>query len=190
MKLLRASRKVFSSKTEDMIVFAVNEVRFAIAASAVVEIRNLDGLIPHSTPDPSAKVRYTLVREDKGRENSSTDSLKRKHSEHLYFVVEGCAHFGLPATRAGHVLLLRDCATAVLVDGIERMMQVSHITALPLAFTGEERSWYRGLAVVDGKVIPVVNPDSFLSKAEVTALQSGFLAATAASGKAKGAANA
>ena len=38
MKLLRASRKVFSTKMEDMIVFAVNEVRFAIAASAVEEI--------------------------------------------------------------------------------------------------------------------------------------------------------
>ena len=168
-----------------MIVFAVNEVRFAIAASAVEEIRNLDGLIPHSTSHRGAKVRYTLIREDKGRESSSSGSLKGKHSEHLYFVVEGSSHFGLPAARAGRVLLLRDCATAVLVDGIERMMQVSHITALPLAFTGEERSWYRGLAVVDGKVIPVVNPDSFLSKAEVTALQAGLLAATAASGKRK-----
>lgn len=196
MKLLRATRKAPSRETEDMIVFTVSGIRFAIAASAVDEIRNLEGLVPLSALHRASKARYTLAREEKARENnyqagrsqgSPSDHARR---DHRYFVVDASSHFHMPSSEVTRVLLLRDCATAVLVDGIDRMMQVSRVVALPLAFSGEERAWYRGLAVVDGEVIPVVNPNSFLSKVEVATLQAAFKSGTASSQRAKGAATA
>jgi hypothetical protein len=50
------------------------------------------------------------------------------------------------------------------------MQDLAAIHALPAAFSGEERRWYRGLAVIKGKVIPVVNESAFLSKAEAVLL--------------------
>lgn len=193
MKLLRATRKSKAKTTEDMIVFTLHGCRFAIAASAVDEIRNMDGLIPHDAAGKVSKIRYTLVRQDGGREDSAPASGARRNignsaeGDDVYFVVEASAHFGVPTAKASRVLLLRDCATAVLVDGIDRMMQVSTVIALPLAFAGEERSWYRGLTVVDEQVIPVINPAAFLSKAEVATLQASFKSGRA---KAKGVASA
>jgi hypothetical protein len=46
------------------------------------------------------------------------------------------------------------------------MCELTAVRKLPQAFTGEERQWYRGLTVVEDKLIPVVNPQAFLSKAE------------------------
>ncbi len=195
MKLLRATRKSRTHQAEDMIVFAVNGTRFAIAANAVDEIRNMDGLHPYSPgAGRNPKVRYTLVREDKAREangaNGRGKAEANRGQDHLYFVVDASSHFHLPASRVSRVLLLRDCATAVLVDSIDRMMQIGSVTALPQAFSGEECAWYRGLAVVDEKVIPVMNPSSFLSKAEVAVLQAGAKAAATCSAGAEGAASA
>lgn len=176
-----------------MIVFTLHGCRFAIAASAVDEIRNMDGLTPHDAGGRVSKICYTLVRQDNGREGSAPASGARRNignstkGDDVYFVVEASAHFRVPTSQASRVLLLRDCATAVLVDGIDRMMQVSTVTALPLAFSGEERLWYRGLTVVDEQVIPVINPAAFLSKAEVATLQANFKSGRA---KAKGVASA
>ena len=184
--------------TEDMIVFTVHGSRFAISASAVDEIRNMDGLVPHvgtgRVPESQSKVRYTLIRQASGNGKSDPASGARRNTgnlkdEDVYFVVAAGAHFrmSMSGSKVSRVLLLRDCATAVLVDGIERMMQVSTVIALPLAFTGEERSWYRGLTVVDEQVIPVINPATFLSRVEVSTLQASYKAANA---KAKGAVSA
>ena len=194
MKLLRATRKSRVVETEDMIVFSVHGIRFAIAAAAVDEIRNLDGLMPYSAAGRNSKARYTLTREAKGRQDASSTKLDRggssTQSPGVYFVVDAAAHFHLQLSRPSRVLLLRDCATAVLVGYIARMLQVSKVIDLPLAFSGEERSWYRGLTVVDDQVIPVVNPEAFLSKAEVSLLQASFKASAATTAKAKGAASA
>jgi chemotaxis signal transduction protein len=64
------------------------------------------------------------------------------------------------------VLMLRQIRAAILVDKIERMTEISGLYALPHAFTGTERQWYRGLAYVDDQVIPVVNPLGFLTVEE------------------------
>jgi hypothetical protein len=40
------------------------------------------------------------------------------------------------------------------------------VHALPKAFRGEERNWYRGLAYIEDNVIPMVNPAGFLTAAE------------------------
>jgi hypothetical protein len=72
------------------------------------------------------------------------------------------------------VLILRDSTTAVLVDSTDRMMEISALHALPRAFTHEERLWYRGLAVVNDEVVPVVNPNSFLTQGEQEVLRAGL----------------
>jgi chemotaxis signal transduction protein len=193
LKLLRATQKLKTKTTEDMIVFIVHGSRFAIAASAVDEIRNLDGLLPHESGGRASKARFTLIRQDNDREHNAPANGARRNvgnparGDDVYFVVEASAHFHVPVSKSSRVLLLRDCSTAVLVDGIERMMQVSAIIPLPKAFSGEEQMWYRGLTVVDEQVIPVINPGAFLSKAEVATLQSSFKAGRT---KTKGAASA
>jgi hypothetical protein len=63
-------------------------------------------------------------------------------------------------------LMLRQIRVAVLVDKIERMAEISGLHALPRAFVGAERQWYRGLAYLEDQVIPVVSPLGFLTSQE------------------------
>ncbi len=145
---------------EDVIVFVVGKFKFAIAANAVKEIRSMDGLQPFTLGGISAqiaKLRYTLER------GGTT-----------YFVVDAAQHFSLPASRPSRVMILRNSTTAVLVDETDRIMQISALHALPRAFTHQERSWYRGLTVVNGEVVPVVNHHAFLSKPELEVLSAGL----------------
>lgn len=178
MRLERKARKLKSSTMEDVILFHVQGVRLAIAANAVDEIRNLDGLTALKTFGPKlAKVRFTLVREKKDREKQ-------------YFVVDAAAHFKLPAAKGTRVLVLRDSSVAILVEGIDRMSQVATVHPLPKAFHGDECSWYRGLAVSEETIIPVVEPESFLSRGEVAVLQANARTALAAQATGRGAATA
>lgn len=145
---------------EDVIVFAVGGFRFAIAAGAVKEIRGMEGLQAFTLGGISAqiaKLAYTL-------ERAGT----------TYFVVDAAKHFGLPPGEPSRVMILRNMPTAVLVDSTDRIMEISALHALPRAFTHEERSWYRGLAVVNGAVVPVVNHNAFLNKTELDVLRAGL----------------
>jgi len=145
---------------EDVIVFIVGGYKFAISAAAVKEIRSMDGLHPFTLGGISAeiaKLRYTL-------ERSGT----------TYFVVDAAQHFQLLPSQPSRVLILRNSITAVLVDSTDRIMEISALHALPRAFTHEERGWYRGLAVVNGAVVPVVNHNAFLNKAEMEILRAGL----------------
>lgn len=150
---LRARR---APRLVPVIVFSIGLENFAIAARAVLEIGSTDGLADaasaFSHPDVP-NVRHTLQRG--GR---------------TYYVVNACSYFHMPASRPSLVLLLSDSPTAVLVDRIERMTEVSRLVELPHAFAGEERNWYLGLAILNDSVIPVVNPASFLSRAEIALL--------------------
>lgn len=141
---------------EDVILFTIGEFRFAIAAGAVSEIRNTVGLqrLPlagHKTP---VQVEYTLER----------DGI-------THFVVNGARHFYLPPGKPTRVLVLRHTPAAILVDSTDRIMAISMLHALPLAFSHEERHWYRGLAVMDEEAVPVVNPAAFLSRNEIAILR-------------------
>jgi len=60
-------------------------------------------------------------------------------------------------------LILRQFRAALLVDRIDRMAEIPGVYPLPLAFTGDERGWYRGLAYLDDTVIPVVEPRGLLT---------------------------
>jgi hypothetical protein len=50
------------------------------------------------------------------------------------------------------------------------MADVSAVHALPQAFQGEERQWYRGLIYLEDRVIPVIKPDGFLTPQEFARL--------------------
>lgn len=143
---------------ENVILFTVGAFRFAIAAGAVSEIRSTEGLERFFAGGAAhralAKVSYTLRR-----------------SGAMYFVVSAAHHFGLPPVKPSRVLVLRNSAAALLVDSTDRMMEISVLHSLPMGFKGEERSWYRGLAVLNGEVVPVVNPAAFLTRGEAAVLR-------------------
>jgi chemotaxis signal transduction protein len=136
---------------EAVILFNVSNQLFVISADSVQEIRSTDslGAALEIEQQEIPKVRHTIER---GHRN--------------YYVVNACAHFGLRVVRPTLVLILRQIRVAVLVDKIERMTEISGLLALPRAFVGAERQWYRGLAYLDDQVIPVVSPVGFLTSQE------------------------
>jgi chemotaxis signal transduction protein len=145
---------------EDVIVFDVSGFKLAIAAGAVKEIRGMEGLHPFTLGGISAqiaKLKHTLERDGT-----------------TYFVVDAARHFQLPPSHPSRVMVLRNMPTGVLVDSTDRIMEISALHALPPAFTHEERGWYRGLAVVNGQVVPVVNHGAFLNRAELETLRAGL----------------
>lgn len=160
MRPLKQLRPEVKAAREDVIVFAVGGYKLAIAAGAVKEIRGMEGLHPFTLGGISAqiaKLKYTLER------NGST-----------YFVIDAARHFRLPASKVSRVMVLRNMPTAVLVDSTDRIMEISALHALPPAFTHEERGWYRGLAVVNGQVVPIVNHSAFLNRPELEIVRAGL----------------
>lgn len=160
---------------EAVILFAVGDYTFAIAAQAVEEIRNTDGLKP--LPPGASSPRLAKFKQ----------VLERDHKR--YFVVDSNLHFRLFPSKATRLLVLRESAAAVLVDHTERITDIAMLHALPRAFQGEERQWYRGIAMIQDRVVPVVDPAAFMSKSEFTVLQAAVAGAEAAQ-KGKGAATA
>jgi chemotaxis signal transduction protein len=142
---------------ETVIVFSVAGNTFALAASAIDEVREIEGLKDFQSRIP--KVRHTLNRQ--GRQ---------------YFVVDSARHFHLTGATPGRLMILRKLPVALIVDAIDRMQEIQSIQALPDGFIGEERNWYRGLAVLNGDVVPVVHPEGFLGKAEITLLSAALRA--------------
>jgi chemotaxis signal transduction protein len=139
-----------TGRTEPVILFLVSGQTFAISASAVHEIRSTDSLSGTATEishSPVPKVGHLLRR---GRR--------------AYYVVNACEHFRLPASRPTLVLVLRSVPVAILVDRIDRMEAMSLLMALPHAFCGAERVWYRGITLMDEDVVPVLNPAGFLTE--------------------------
>jgi chemotaxis signal transduction protein len=143
-------------KAEQIILFRVGGQLLAISSASVQEVRSVDSLAGAAAEikDSGVKtVRHMLQREEQN-----------------LFVVNGTLHFGLPTVPGTLVFILRETRTALLIDGIEKMTSMTQLQALPLAFSHEERRWYRGLTALDQTVVPVVNPDGFLSAEEVQLL--------------------
>lgn len=158
---MNASRSITNDRirvrSEQVILFSVSGWKFAIAASAVEEIRDLSGLRKsdlHVSNSKLEKVKQILERQGRN-----------------YFVVDSCEHFQLAKVRPSRVLVFRHARAAVTVDAIDCMLEMNSMQALPKAFSGEERTWYRGLALVKGRVVPVVRPEAFLSKADVALIE-------------------
>jgi chemotaxis signal transduction protein len=142
--------------SEAVILFCIANQTLAVAADAVQEIRSTDSLGGAAIEIEQAdlpKVRHLIER-----------------ARRTYYVVSGCAHFGLRVTRPTLVLILRQIRAAVLVDSIERMANIAKIHPLPRGFEGEERKWYRGLTYLDDRVIPVIHPGGFLTVEEFARL--------------------
>jgi len=145
-----------SSRSEPVILFSISGQTFAINANAIQEIRTTDSISAAAT-DVSApgipKVRHRLWR-----------------ARTTFHVVNGAAHFGLPASRPTQVVVLRNYRIAVLVDSIDRMETMTFLMALPPGFCGAERVWYRGVTLISENVIPVVSPAGFLTEEEFAQL--------------------
>ncbi len=155
MRLARNKKKAQRAAGYPVILFTIGDSLFAIGAAAVIEIQSLQGMQPiGEQPRQFGKVRHTITRE--GRR---------------YWVVDGNVHFAMMPTHNTRVLLLDDIPVALKVDGIVRMTEIGRVLPLPHAFHGEERNWYRGLALLDETVVPVVNPSALLSHYDMTALE-------------------
>lgn len=144
-------------RREQVAVFSIGEYSFAISAASVQEIRSTDslgGTVVELDRPVLRKVRHIVERDARS-----------------YYVVSGYEHFRLPPSRPTTVLILRNAPVAVLVDRIEEMAEMRVLLALPQSFRGEERAWYRGLTVLDRKVLPVANPLGFLTARELQQLE-------------------
>jgi len=153
---LAAPQKSHAPRTEQIILFRASTQVFAMSSTSVQEVRGVDSLsgVAVDINEPTLpKVRHAIRRGDRN-----------------LYVVNAALHFGLRASPAALVFMLRKSRVALLVDGIEKMMTMSRLQALPGAFCHEERAWYRGLTVLDQNVIPVVNPSGFLTAEEVSRL--------------------
>jgi chemotaxis signal transduction protein len=156
MRVAAPLSKPIAARTEQIILFRVSGQLFAVSSASVQEVRSVDSLSGAATEinQPAIrKVRHVLRRGDKA-----------------LYVVTGSAHFGLPPSSAGLVFVLRKTRTAVSVDGIDKMATMTRLQSLPLAYCHEERVWYRGLTAIDQSVIPVVNPEGFLTAEELALL--------------------
>jgi hypothetical protein len=155
---------------EQVAVFSIAEFSFVISAASIQEIRSTDslgGTVVELDRPVMRKVRHIVERDARS-----------------YYVVSGYEHFHLPPSRPTTVLILRNAPVAVLVDRIEQMAEMRVLLELPHSFRGEERTWYRGLTVMDRKVLPAVNPVGFLTGAELLQLEEanpGLLQAAATS---------
>ena len=151
------------ARTEQIILFRISGHIFAVSSASVQEVRSADSMAG-MTVDLNApalrKVRHVAQRGDRS-----------------LFVVNGAAHFGLAPSPGALIFVLRKTRTALLIDGIEKMMTMTRLQALPQSFCHEERQWYRGLTALDQSVVPVVHPEGFLSTEELSLLDAALLQA-------------
>lgn len=146
-----------SRRREQVAVFSIAQYSFVISAASVQEIRSTDslgGTVVDLDRPVMKKVRHIVERDGRA-----------------YYVVSGYEHFHLPQSRPTTVLILRSAPVAVLVDRIEEMAEMRVLLGLPQSFRGEERMWYRGLTVMERKVLPVANPQGFLTAHELQQLE-------------------
>jgi len=158
-----AATRAPQPRTEQIILFRVSGQTFAISSASVQEVRSVDNIagMAQDLPDSTIrKVRHSIRRGDR-----------------TLYVVNAALHFGLEPQPASLVFFLRRTRAALLVDGIEKMTTMARLQALSLAFQGDERAWYRGLTIIDQVVVPVVQPEGFLSLSELTLLEGAQLAA-------------
>jgi chemotaxis signal transduction protein len=148
--------KASPAKTEQIILFRVSGQLFAISSASVQEVRSADSMSGAATELSAPgirKVRHVVRRGDRS-----------------LFIVNGAMHFGLHPSAGPLLFVLRKTRTALLIDGIEKMTTMTRLQALPLSFCHEERGWYRGLTALDQTVVPVVQPEGFLTPQELALL--------------------
>lgn len=156
-----APTKSTPARTEQIILFRISGHMFAISSASVQEVRSADslaGIAVEINVPALRKVRHVAQRGDR-----------------TLFVVNGSAHFDLAPSSGALVLVLRKTRTALLIEGIDKMTTMTRLQALPQSFCHDERQWYRGLTALDQTVIPVVNPEGFLSVKELALLDAALV---------------
>lgn len=161
---MRPARKETRTGREAVVLFRVGDTRFALSAASVEEICDLQQLKSLDAPTLRrvSKVRHTFDRRG-----------------HRIFVVDANLYFAMLPSKPERVLIIRGSASALLVGAIDRMHEISAIHPLPRAFNGDERRWYRGLALMRDGIVPVLDPASILTKPELAILESGAALAAA-----------
>ena len=81
--------------------------------------------------------------------------------------------FGVPAGQESHLLVLHPGRAAFRVDRVERLILMGALTPLPRAFRGDERVWFQGLAIVDGTILPILNPVAIGHEVQARGRESG-----------------
>lgn len=94
--------------------------------------------------------------------------LTRRERENLA-VLSGHEIFGVVAGSDLHLLILNPGLAAFRVDRVERMVVTGSMNPLPKAFQGDERIWFQGLAIIDGVILPIVNPATIEREAQARA---------------------
>lgn len=158
-----APTKSHPARTEQIILFRISGHIFAVSSASVQEVRSADsmaGMTVEINAPALRKVRHVALRGDRS-----------------LFVVNGATHFGLAPAPGALIFVLRQTRTALLIDGIEKMTTMTRLQALPLSFCHDERQWYRGLTALEQMVVPVVNPEGFLSADDLSLLDAALLAA-------------
>src|SRR6202158_718021 len=160
---LAAPVKGRPAKNEKIIFFRLSGPFVAIPSASVQEVRSADSMSGGATEISAPglrKVRHVLRRGDRS-----------------LFIVNGAMHFGLHVAEGSLLFVLRKTRTALLIDGIDKMTAMTRLQALPLSFCHEERQWYRRLPALDQTVVPVVQPEVFLSPEELALLDAALLQA-------------
>ena len=148
--------KAGPARAEQIILFKVSGQIFAVSSASVQEVRGEDsmtGITTEISAPGVRKVRQVVQRGDQS-----------------LFLVNGAAHFGLAPSPGALIFVLRKTRTALLIDGIEKMTSMTKLQSLPQAFCYGERHWYRGLTALDQTVVPVVDPQGFLTAEELALL--------------------
>jgi hypothetical protein len=80
-------------------------------------------------------------------------------------IVSAHEMIGIPPGKGARLLVLHPGRLAVRVDRVERLVATAVLVPLPQAFQGAEREWYSGLALADGFVVPLLNPETLERRA-------------------------
>ena len=148
---------LLATEQHPAVLFSVGAFQFVIEANLVDEIRGLQGMEP---------IVWTRAVENLPQVTHVLHRGRRR-----FFIVDGGIYFQLTQARPARILLLRNADIGILVDGVDRMVEFGAVYRLPRAFGGAERSWYLGVTFLQEKVVPVVNPASFITKEDLMLLR-------------------
>ncbi len=127
---------------------------FFIARAPRAQAPGIGPVILFSAGGVRFAVEATQVQEVLGGDERTT-RLKPKVTAPLDFALQ----VGLGAGILERVLVIKPGDCALAVTGVERMAAIPRLTALPGIFRGMERSWYRGLLLLENEVVPLIRTE-------------------------------
>lgn len=152
-----------AKRGEAVVIFRAGGQRFIISSAEIAEVRDLP-------PGASGRLPWAIATRGNLRQLP---------------VVSADSVFGMRSAALLQLLVLAHRGVAVAIEKIEGVTELREMVALPRAFHGPERRWYRGLALLEGKILPVVNAvvfgesAAFLTPTEVAATLGGSMEAKA-----------